>query len=122
MTDQTEPAPSSRATKKSKEEPTMSVATPVVTPTQTAVVTPATSVVPGIPKAVMNNEETIATHITAALAAFGGAMALVHPGFHLPATAQEVVVPVAWLIAGGLEIYNLVTKRSLKKAVIAKLK
>jgi hypothetical protein len=114
MTDDPKTARSPRATNKSRRETTMA--------STTVTISTSGSSVPGVPKAVMNQEETIATHIAAALAAFGGAMALLHPGFHLPAEAQEIVVPVAWVVAGGLELFNLVTKRGLKKAVIAQSK
>lgn len=83
------------------------------TPTPTPTPSPATLVAK-----LHSEEETIATHATAFLAAAGGAIALVHPGFQVPTVVEEIVTPVSWAIAGGLEVWNLVTKRSLKKAIV----
>lgn len=66
-------------------------------------------------------EETIATHIAAFLAAAGGTIALIHPGFHIPALVEELVTPISWAGAIGLEVFNLVTRRSLKKAIVGLL-
>lgn len=82
---------------------------------------PMTTAHPAVVSTLTSNEETIATHIASALAAAGGAIALLHPGFHIPTVVEACVVPVSWAIAAGLEIYNLVTKRSLKKAVVGLL-
>lgn len=65
-----------------------------------------------------SNEETIATHVAAALAAAAGTISLVHPGFTIPSVVEACVVPVSYAGAVALEIYNLATKRSLKKAVV----
>lgn len=70
---------------------------------------------------VRNEEETIATHVTAVVAAAAGTIALVHPGFTLPDWVQAVATGVSWAGAIAIEVWNLVTKRSLKKAIIGLL-
>lgn len=84
--------------------------------------TPAKSTVPAtIAATVRNEEETIATHVSAVVAAVAGTLALVHPGFHVPALAEELVTPISYAGAVALEIYNLITRRSLKKAIVGLL-
>jgi len=65
---------------------------------------------------------TDAASVTSYLTSFAtGAVALIvalHPGWREPAVVQSVIPAVGLLIAGGAQVFNLVTHRSAQKAAI----
>ncbi len=61
--------------------------------------------------------QTIEAHIVAAVSLIIGAVGLIHPGFKEP-TAVEALIPIiSTVIAGGIEIWHLVSKRGLLKLI-----
>ena len=61
---------------------------------------------------------SIASYITSLLAGVVGVVALLHPGFVLPTAVQAVVPAVSALIAGGVQVVNLIWHRKTQIAAL----
>lgn len=61
----------------------------------------------------------LASYITSVLAALVSVLAMIHPGFSLPSSTETWVASIAGLIAGGVQVFNLVTHRSVTKTIIS---
>jgi len=57
--------------------------------------------------------KNISGHITSILSAVGAIIALVHPGFQLPAATQSIAVSLCIVVAGGVQFYHQLTHHNL---------
>ena len=81
-----------------------------VTPTQWTPVTPSKWTDPA----------AIASYITSLVAGLVSILSILHPGFTEPAIVEALVAPIAAVVAGGVQVFNIVTHRSVTKSIIAK--
>lgn len=84
-----------------------SLAATTVAPTTTAV-----------PLPTWTDAASIASYVTTVIGTILTFITTVHPGFHEPAIVEEIVAPISALIAGGAQIVNVITHRSVQKVAI----
>lgn len=77
----------------------------------------ATPVTP-VPLPSWTDAASIASYLTSFLAGVVGVVALLHPGFVLPTAVQAVVPAVSALIAGGVQVVNLIWHRKTQIAAL----
>lgn len=63
--------------------------------------------------------KTFAPHIASLVAAFGAALALIHPGFKVPSVTEGVITTVCVLVAGAIQALHAVQHGSLVARVAA---
>jgi len=59
----------------------------------------------------------VATHLTTLATTAITVLALVHPGFRVPAVAEGLIASVSIIVTGALEAYHLLTKRQFQAAI-----
>jgi hypothetical protein len=57
--------------------------------------------------------KNISGHVTSILSAAGAIIALVHPGFQLPAATQSIAVALCIIVAGAVQFYHQLTHHNL---------
>ena len=63
--------------------------------------------------------KNIATHVTSILSAAGAVVALVHPGFKLPAGVQGITVTLCILVSAAIQAYHSIATHSLQASLKA---
>jgi len=75
-----------------------------------------TPVVPSLPK--WNDAASVQSYITSLLSFVGAILALLHPGFREPAAVQAAVPSVAAVVAGVVQVVNILRHMSVTKAAL----
>ena len=70
------------------------------------------------PPPTWSDAASIAAYATSILAGVLAVVTLLHPGFTEPAAVQTAVPSVAAVIAGVVQLVNIITHRSVQKAAI----
>ena len=65
-----------------------------------------------------NNAQSVSSYLTTIVGAVVGIIALLHPGFHESNLIQALIPSVSFIIAGGVQVFNLVTHRSVQKQIV----
>ena len=81
-------------------------------------VTPTPAPLPVPPPPTWSDAASIAAYATSILAGVLAVVTLLHPGFTEPAAVQTAVPSVAAVIAGVVQLVNIITHRSVQKAAI----
>jgi len=61
--------------------------------------------------------KNIAVHVASLLSGAGAVVALIHPGFVIPAAVQAIVTSLCVLVAAGLQLVHLVGKQSFAQNI-----
>ena len=73
--------------------------------------------VPALPS--WTDAPSVTSYITSIIVAVFSVIAFINPGTVEPAQVKTIVPVIGLLIASGVQVFNLVTHRSVQKAAIA---
>jgi hypothetical protein len=65
---------------------------------------------------------SVTSYITSILSGVVAIIVAIHPGYSEPAVIQALVPSVGLIVAGVMQVVNVITHRGLQKALIAKSK
>lgn len=71
-----------------------------------------------LPKIPWNDAASVASYLSSLVFAATALIAMIHPGFSLPTIVPAIVTPVASVIAGIIQIVNIITHRNAQIAVL----
>jgi hypothetical protein len=80
--------------------------------------TPAPAPIPLPALPTWSDAASITSYVTSLLAGVLGVIVLVHPGFTEPTAVQAAVPSISAVVAGVVQLINIITHRGVQKAAI----
>lgn len=73
-----------------------------------------------IPTVSWSDPASVTSYVTSIITVIIAVITAVHPGFTEPSIVPTLVPAISLLVAGGVQVANVITHRSLQKAIINK--